>query len=74
MSSDDGLTPPRGKRRVVIPVTCTVHSATPGYTNLVMRKLDEGIELDPHADQCCVLLLDETAAAALRDQLGEWLG
>ena len=60
--------------RKVIPATCTVHNTARGFTNLVVRKVDGEIELDPHADQCCLLLLDETAAAALRDQLAQWLG
>jgi hypothetical protein len=32
------------------------------------------IVLNPHLANCCVLRLDEQAATALHDILGEWLG
>jgi hypothetical protein len=62
------------ERRVVIPVSCAVHGGPAGFTNLVIRKVDGQIVLDPHADGSCVLSFDEDAAAALRDVLIEWLG
>jgi hypothetical protein len=40
----------------------------------VCTKRDGDIELNPHATDQCVILLDETAANALFDVLGEWLG
>ncbi|MGH3889224.1 MAG: hypothetical protein ACRDSZ_22145 [Pseudonocardiaceae bacterium] len=60
--------------RKVIPSTCTRHGDARGFTNLVVRRLDEGIELDPHAVGGCVIILDERGATALFDLLGEWLG
>ncbi|MGH3800540.1 MAG: hypothetical protein ACRDTD_10480 [Pseudonocardiaceae bacterium] len=66
---------PTGSNRVVLPSTCTVHGDARGFTNLVVRKLDDGvIELDPHAVGGCVITLDEKGATALFDVLGEWLG
>jgi hypothetical protein len=41
---------------------------------LVCTKRDGDIELNPHATGQCVILLDEKAANALFDVLGEWLG
>jgi hypothetical protein len=58
----------------VIAATCAVHGGATGYTNVVIRKIDGRIELDPHADRSCVLVLEEVAASALRDALIEWLG
>lgn len=65
---------PGERKRRTIPATCTTHGGTPGYTNLVMRKLNGEIELDPHAAGACVLRFDEEAATAVRDQITEWLG
>jgi hypothetical protein len=62
------------ERRVVIPVSCAVHGGPAGFTNLVIRKVDGRIVLDPHADGSCVLSFEEDAATALRDVLSEWLG
>lgn len=42
-----------------------------GYTNLVVRKVDGTIELDLHVTGACVLLIDESGAAELRDALTE---
>lgn len=60
--------------RRVIHVTCTQHGGARGFANLVARKLEGEIELDPHVDGCCVILFDEDAACVLRDVLAEWLG
>lgn len=60
--------------RRAIPVTCTQHGGTPGFTNLVITQRDGDIELDPHVDRGCVLLLDETGARALSRALQELLG
>lgn len=67
--------PPRrsGNRRV-IHATCTVHGAAQGFTNLVVRKLDGNIELDPHATGACVLSLTELEARELHTVIGEMLG
>ncbi len=64
----------RDKRRT-IPVTCTTHSGGKNFCNLMMTKEDDGtIVLNPHVANCCVLRLDEKAATAIHDTLGEWLG
>jgi hypothetical protein len=65
---------PVSTNRRVIHATCCVHGAARGFTNLVLRKLDGQIELDPHATGLCILRLDEQEATVLRDTLGEWLG
>jgi hypothetical protein len=63
------------KNRRVPPATCALHRGPQGFTNLVVRNLDDGrIEFDPHVAGACVITLDETAATALFDALGEWLG
>jgi hypothetical protein len=64
----------RGPNRRVIDITCTVHGGAHGFTPLVCTKRDDLIELNPHATNGCVLIFDETAATALFDVLGEWLG
>ncbi|HKS53131.1 MAG TPA: hypothetical protein VJS67_14795 [Pseudonocardiaceae bacterium] len=38
------------------------------------KESDGTIVFDPHVARCCVLRLDERAATALFDTLGEWLG
>lgn len=61
-------------RRLVVPATCATHPGPVGFTNLLLRKVDDLVELDPHATGACVLVLDEAAATAMRDTLSEWLG
>jgi hypothetical protein len=63
-----------GSNRRVIAATCTKHAGERGFTNLVVTRRDGDIELDPHVAGSCVITLDETAATALFDLLGEWLG
>jgi hypothetical protein len=60
--------------RRTIAVTCTQHGGTPGFTNLLVRKRGDIIELDPHVTGCCVVQLDETGARELCELLAEWLG
>jgi len=60
--------------RKVIPVTCSVHRNTPGFTNLVVSKANNMIKLDCHATGACVIWFDEDGAIALRDLFTEWLG
>lgn len=60
--------------RKVIPVSCALHRGPRGFANLVVEKRDGEIVLDPHATGSCVIILDEAAASALFDVLGEWLG
>jgi hypothetical protein len=75
MSSDEPQPPTTQRTRRVIPATCLTHGGSRRFTNLVMRKtLDGRIEFDPHATGSCVLELDAPDAAAVRDQLTEWLG
>jgi hypothetical protein len=63
------------KNRRVLPATCALHRSPTGFTNLVVRNLDDGrIEFDPHVAGACVITLDEAAATELFDALGEWLG
>ena len=66
-------TPSGGNRRTV-PVTCQTHGGARGFCNLLMTKADGTIVLDPHSTGACVIVLDETAATAVRDVLTEWLG
>jgi hypothetical protein len=64
---------PRGRNSRALAVTCTQHGSA-GFTNLMVSKRDGTIVLDPHVAGTCVLTLDEAAATALFDLLGEWLG
>lgn len=61
------------RHRRVIMTTCQVHGAA-GFANLLLTKEGGIIVLNPHVANCCVLRLDEKAATAVRDVLGEWLG
>jgi len=45
-----------------------------GFANLVLEKQSDEIILDPHVTGECVIILNEAAATALFDVLGEWLG
>lgn len=69
-----GDEPPSVRSRRVIHISCTTHGGSRGFVNLVMRKLDGEIELDPHVDGSCVLRFDEDAATAVCDQITDWLG
>jgi hypothetical protein len=62
-----------GNNSRAIAVTCMQHGAA-GFTNLMVSKHDGAIVLDPHVAGSCVITLNETAATALFDLLGEWLG
>jgi hypothetical protein len=64
----------RDPNRRVIDCTCIVHGGARGFTPLVCTKRDDVIELNPHATNGCVIILDEKAASELFDALGEWLG
>jgi hypothetical protein len=63
----------RGSNSHTIAVTCTQHGAA-GFTSLMVSKHDGTIVLDPHVAGSCVIILNEAAATALSDLLGEWLG
>jgi hypothetical protein len=64
----------RDPNRRVIDVSCTVHGGARGFVPLVVTKRDSDIELNPHATNGCVIILNEKAATELFDALGEWLG
>lgn len=55
-------------------VSCQLHGGAKGFSNLRVTKADGDIVLDPHFTGACVIVLDEAAATALFDALGEWLG
>jgi hypothetical protein len=76
MTTDAGSRKParRDPNRRVIDVHCSTHGGPRGFTNLVCTKRDDVIELNPHATNGCVIILDEKAASELFDALGEWLG
>jgi hypothetical protein len=60
--------------RRAVPAHCTQHTDTPSITNLVIRKLPNGvIELDPHVDRSCVIQLREDSARVIFEALREWL-
>jgi hypothetical protein len=66
--------PRRDPNRRVIDVYCSTHGGARNFTPLVCTKVDDLIQLDPHAMGLCVLVLNEKAASELFDALGEWLG
>lgn len=59
--------------RLVLHVTCQIHEGAEGFTNLVVTRNDDTITLNPHADNSCVLSLDEVTANVFHVTLGEWL-
>jgi hypothetical protein len=63
----------RGSHRRVVMTTCQAHGAA-GFMNLLVAKEHGTIVLNAHVANCCVIRLDEQAARALLDILGEWLG
>ena len=66
---------PRPHRTIdrTISATCQTHGAQ-GFCNLRVTKTGDGIVLNPHVAGACVITLDETGTAALRDLLIEWQG
>jgi hypothetical protein len=72
--ADSGKPVRRDPNRRVIDVTCSTHGGARGFVPLVCTKRDDVIELNPHATNGCVIILDEKAASELFDALGEWLG
>ncbi|MGH3845108.1 MAG: hypothetical protein ACRDS0_27315 [Pseudonocardiaceae bacterium] len=60
-----------GDPRVEIPAVCEVHQGSGG---LVIRREGDGVVLDAHADECCVITVDGAAVTLLFDVLGQWLG
>jgi hypothetical protein len=68
------MSAPRNDNRRAIPAHCSTHGGPAGFTNLVVRKLEGTIELDPHVDRSCVITLGEDEARVLFEALREWLG
>ncbi|MGH3982982.1 MAG: hypothetical protein ACRDST_09955 [Pseudonocardiaceae bacterium] len=66
--------PHSGDNRRTIHASCALHRGPVGFANLVVTKLDGTIELDPHVDRSCVILLDESGGRVLSEALVEWLG
>lgn len=60
--------------RKVIHASCSLHGGPAGFANVVLRKVDGEIELDPHVTGACVLRFVEHEAAALAGTILEWLG
>ena len=56
---------------VEIEALCEVHQ---GSGRLVLRREGDRIVLDGHADECCVIALEDAAVTRLFDVLGKWLG
>jgi hypothetical protein len=50
---------------------CEVH---PGSGRLVVRREGDRLVLDAHADECCVLALEDVAVTRLFNVLGKWRG
>ncbi len=65
--------PGRANARTIM-VSCATCPGARGFTSLRVTRIGGDIVLDPHVAGFCVLVFDETAATALFDILGEWLG
>src|SRR5690349_13363676 len=65
--------PGRGRRKAIA-ATCELHRGPIGFANLVVSKREGTIVLNPHADGCCVISLDQDSATKLCETLTEWLG
>lgn len=59
-----------GSRRTVINGWCALHGGARGVSTIVIRKVEDGIELDPHAVGACVLAIDRENARTL---VAAWL-
>lgn len=57
--------------QIEITAVCDVHQ---GSGRLIVRRKDDRVVLDGHADDCCVISLSDPAAALLFDVLGELVG
>jgi hypothetical protein len=54
-----------------IPAVCEIRG---GSGRLVVRREEQRLVLDGHADECCVFSLPDAAVTRLFDALGGWLG
>jgi hypothetical protein len=70
--SDDHA--PSVSNRRAIGATCIKCGGTPGFTNLLISKRGDEIELDPHATGGCVIRLDESGARNMCETVLKWLG
>ena len=68
-----GQRPSRANERTIM-VTCATCPGARGFTSLRVTRIGGDIVLDPHFAGACVLVFNETAATALFDLLGEWVG
>lgn len=65
--------PARGSTAGAIAIPCS-QPGSAGLTHLTVSQRDGAIVLNSHGAHSCVITLDEAAATALFDLLGEWLG
>jgi hypothetical protein len=63
----------KGGNRRTIPSACQTHGGPVGFCNLRLTKVNGTIVLDPHVAGCCVIVLEEDQATAVRNTLTEWL-
>ena len=66
---------PRPHRTIdrTISATCQTHGAK-GFCNLRVTKTGNGLVLNPHVADACVITLDEAGTTTLRNLLIEWQG
>jgi hypothetical protein len=57
--------------QVEIEAVCEVHR---GSGRLVVRREGDRLVLDAHADECCVIALEDVAVTRLFNVLGKWRG
>jgi hypothetical protein len=62
-----------GYRHKAINGWCALHGGVRGFSNIVIRKVEDGIELDPHAVGACVLAIDEENTRTMVETVAEWL-
>jgi hypothetical protein len=62
-----------GYRRKVISGWCALHGGAREFSSIVIRKVEDGIELDPHAVGACVLTIDKENARMLVETVAQWL-
>ena len=59
------------QERKVINGWCALHGGARGFSNIVIRKVEDGIELDPHTVGACVLTIDEANARTRVETVAE---
>lgn len=63
----------KSQRTTTLQVTCRTHSSPHNFCTLQVSTNPESVELLPHTNPACTLVLDAKAAAKLRDALAVWL-